>query len=148
MSALPDVQLVMSVDDPDAMRREQEREAEDQQELLARFFKACREVCREHTYERVAEELERIWGDLGRHVSSGVLKQTLAPGNERNYFRFEWCIWFARQSDSCAEILKEIIGHGQPKKSPEEELRDLQTELRAELSHKRAEQLIRRARGR
>jgi hypothetical protein len=138
------VQLAMDVDDPVEAKRDREREIERQQELLSRFFKACREVCREQTYERAANELDDIWAPLGRGVSPSVLKATLSPGNERNYFRWEWAIWFATQSEDVADLLCEVAGRGKPKKSPEEELRDLQNIVRSEYP-KQAERLIRKA---
>lgn len=138
------VQTEMEVSDPQETQREREREIEAQQDILQRFFKACREVCRELGYERCANELDAIWAPLGRGVNPSTLKMTLAPGNERNYFRFEWAIWFARQNDDVAEALAEIIGAARPKKKPEDELRDLQEIVRGEYP-KQAERIIRKA---
>lgn len=126
MKAIAAVQTEMPVDDP----REKERDAEGQHDLMYRFYAACREVCREMTYEKAANALDVIWSPLGRAVSSSSLKMTLAPGNERNYYRWEWCVWFARQSEECADVLAEIAGRGKPKKTPEDELRDLQNIVR------------------
>jgi hypothetical protein len=137
-------QLAMVVDDPAEIQREKEREVEAQQEIFAAFFKAVREVCREHGYEFCANALDAVWAPLGRGVSASTLKMTLAPGNERNYFRFEWAIWFARQSDDVAEVLAEIIGAARPQKKPEDELRDLQDIVRSEYP-RQAEKIIRRA---
>jgi hypothetical protein len=137
------VQLVMDVEDPEQARRDREQEIDDRRELLERLFKACRAVCREHSYEAVGQALEAEWGDLGRHVSSGVVKQTLTP-NSSNYFRVEWIMWFAAQSPEVAEILLEIAGRGVPKKKPEDELRDLQEIIRANYP-RQAESHIRRA---
>jgi hypothetical protein len=140
----PDTQLAMDVEDPKAREREVAREVADQRLLLERFFAACREVCLDQTYEVVAVELERVWGDLGRHVSTGVLKSALSQSDpNRNYFRWEWCIWFARHSEHCAELLAEIIGRGKPKKTPEQELADLKSVIRNEYP-RQAERLIRK----
>jgi hypothetical protein len=138
-------QLEMDVEDPERTRRDRERLTEYRRELLERFFRACREVCRELTYERVAAELEADWGDLGRHVSSGVLKMTLATNDgARNYFRWEWGTYFADQSEECAMVLLEIGSRGRPKKDPKDELRDLQSIVRAHYP-KDAEKHIRKA---
>jgi hypothetical protein len=135
-----EAQLELDVESP----RNLERKIEERREQLDRFFRLCREVCREHTYEAVATELEREWGDLGRHVSTGILKMALAPGNERNYFRWEWGAWFAEANGEIADLYCEIAGRGKPKKAPEEELRDLKELIRAELP-RRAAALIRKA---
>jgi hypothetical protein len=137
-------QLAMVVDDPAVVERERQRELDDERLLFERLMKACREVCRELGYDRCAAELDAIWSPLGRHVSAGVLRQTLAPNTERNYFRLEWIIWFARQSEEVADLVLEVIGRGRPKKKPEDELRDLKELIRAELP-KRAAALIRKA---
>lgn len=139
------VQTEMDVADPAELAREREREVEDQQELLQRFFKACREVVREWGgYDKVAAELDEIWAPIGRSVAGSTLKVTLAAGNERNYFRFEWAIWFARNDEDCADLLAEIIGKGKPKKAPQDELRDLHAELRTRYP-KDADKIIRKA---
>lgn len=138
------VQLVIDVDDPAEVQRERERKIEDRREMLATFFKLCREVCREMTYETVATELEKEWGELGRHVSAGIVKMALATGNERNYFRWEWGMWFAEQSEDIADLYCEIAGRGKPKKDPKDELRDLQNILRTHYP-KDADRHIRKA---
>ncbi len=137
-------QLEMPVDDPAELEKERQREVDEQHLVLGRFFAACREVVRETSWDHVANQLEAIWGPLGRHVSSGVLKLTLSASNgERNYFRWEWSIWFARNSEACADLLAEIIGRGRPKKDPADELRDLKDVIRNEYP-KQAERLIRK----
>lgn len=133
----------MDVDDPAEAARERERKSEYRRELLERFFRACRDVCRDLGYDRVANELEADWGDIGRHVSSGVLKMCLAPNGERNYFRWEWGTFFTEHSEEAADIYAEIAGR-KAKKKPEDELRDLQAIVRAELP-KQADKLIRKA---
>ncbi len=137
------LQLAMDVEDPVAAERDRVRKTEERQEQLSRFFRLCREVCREHTYEQVATELERDWGDLGRHVSAGILKMSLAPGNERNYFRWEWGGWFCEANVQIADLYLEIAGRGLPVKKPEDELRDLHEAIRNEYP-KQAERLIRK----
>lgn len=137
-------QVEMNVEDPRAAERERERDAEAQQDLLSRLLRAMREVCREHGYEHCANALDAIWAPLGRGVSSSSLKMTLAPGNERNYVRIEWAIWFAQQSEEVADLVAEMAGRGKPKKKPEDELRDLQAIVRAEMP-KQADRIIRKA---
>lgn len=147
MKAATSPQLAMVVDDPAEAEKERAREADDQRLLLERFFAACRTVVRELSWDAVAKELDAIWDPTGRGVSAGVLRASLSPGNERNYFRFEWSIWFARQSDDVADLLAEIIGRGKPKKTPEQELADLKQAIRSEMP-KRAEAIFRNARAR
>lgn len=146
-SKAEDVQLAMPVDDPAEAAREAERERDEHHELVEQFFAACRAYVRdESSYEVVATELEAIWGELGRHVSTGVLKNTLSKNEDvkrGQYFRFEWAIYFARKSEACAEVLAQIIGRGKPKKSEGDELRDLKTVIRREYP-RQAEALIRK----
>lgn len=126
-------QLAMDVEDPHAAAEQVARDHDDQRLALEHFFAACRQVCRELGYERCANELDAIWSKVGRGVSASTLKATLAPNGERNYFRFEWAIWFAQQSEEVADLLLEIAGRGKPEKTPEEELRDLKELMRREL---------------
>ncbi len=121
----------MDVEDPAEQALALEQKIEDRREQLQRFFKLCREVCRLLSYEHVATELEREWGDLGRHVSAGVLKNTLAPETKGNYFRWEWAMWFAEQSEDIADLFCEIAGRGMPTKDPKDELHDLKDIIRA-----------------
>lgn len=148
MKASAGPQLAMVVDDPAEAAKERAREGQAQRLLAARFYAACREVVRESTWDAVAKELDAIWDPqedpTGRGVSAGVLRASLATANERNYFRFEWCLYFARQSEECAELLAEIIGRGKPKKAPEAELADLQNIVRTHYP-KDAEKIIRKA---
>jgi hypothetical protein len=138
------LQIEMDVEDPDAVRLAHERKIEERREQLALFFKLCREVCRLLSYEHVAAELEKEWGDLGRHVSAGVLKNTIAPDSKGNYFRWEWGMWFAEQNEEIADLLCEIAGRGKPKKDPKDELRDLQNIMRTHYP-KDADRHIRKA---
>lgn len=139
VTSKPQLGLV-GLDDP----AELARDADDQALVFEGLLAACRACARLLTVEVCARELDRIWGDRGRPVSAAVLRAAL-NGTERNYFRLEWAIWFARQSEDVAELLLEIVGQGKPKKTPEEELADLKKLVRDELSHKRAEALIRKA---
>lgn len=95
-------------------------------------------------YDAVAAELDRRWGRKGRPVSASVLKAALYDA-ERNNFRLEWVDWFARRDEDIARLIAQQV---KPEKTPEQELEDLKAELREELSHKRAEQVLRRARAR
>jgi hypothetical protein len=122
-----------------------ERDGDDQALLFEALVGACRAVARELGYDACAAALDAIWGERGRPVSAAVMRAAL-NGTERNYFRVEWAIWFARRSEHVADILLEIAGRGsRPRKTAEQELEDLKALLRDELSHKRAEQLIRKA---
>jgi hypothetical protein len=118
-------------------------EGDEQALLLEHLVAACRAVARELTYEACAKSLDAIWGERGRPVSASVLRAGLS-GTERNYFRVEWAFWFARRSETVAEILLEVAGRARPKKKPEDELRDLKALIREELP-KRATALIRKA---
>lgn len=95
-------------------------------------------------YDACAAALDKRWGELGRPVSASTLRAALND-SERNYFRAEWLDWFAARSQDVAELMARRV---KPIKTPEERLADLEAELREELSHKRAEAVLRRARGR
>lgn len=138
------VQTTMAVEEPSAAAKKRDDEIAEQRAIFAAFVAACRVCVRDAGgYDPVTAQLEAIWGELGRHVSAGVLKSTLSEGEQnRNYFRFEWAIWFARQSEDCAALLGKIID--KPAKTPEEELRDLKALMRRKLGTV-AEELIRKA---
>jgi hypothetical protein len=141
--AAPKVQLAITgLDDP----AELAADADSQALLFEHVLAACRAVARELTYDVCARELDRIWGDRGRPVSGAVLRAAL-NGTERNYFRLEWLIWFARQSEDVAQLAREIGGAGLPAKTPEQELEDLHEVLRNEYP-RQADRLIRKARSR
>lgn len=108
------------------------------------LWSAMRAVARELGYEACASALDRRWGEKGRPVSASLLRAALNDA-ERNYFRLEWADWFARQSKDVADLLASRV---KPKKAPDELLADLEAELRETLSHKAAEQVLRRARAR
>lgn len=96
-------------------------------------------------YDAVANELEARWAVFGRPVSASVLRAALSPeGNERNYFRLEWADWFAARSPEIADLLARRV---KPTKTPQQQIADLEAELREELP-KRADAVIRRARAR
>jgi hypothetical protein len=109
------------------------------------LFSACRQCVRDlGGYEHAAAALDRRWGPKGRPVSASLLRAALNDA-ERNYFRGEWLAFFKGKSADVARILAAGM---KPKKTPEELLADLEAELREELSHKRVEQIIRKARAR
>jgi hypothetical protein len=136
---------IAGLDDPNEIENEADREADDQWLITERFFVACRSVVREvGGWDACAQALDAIWARRGRGVTASVLRAAMT-GTERNYFRWEWCIWFARQSAEVADLLFEAGGRAKPKKRAEDELRDLKVAVREELSHKRADQLIRKA---
>jgi len=95
-------------------------------------------------YEACAAALDRRWGPDGRPVSASTLRAALAD-SERNYFRAEWLDWFARRDPDVAAIMARQV---KPAKTDAERLADLEAELREVLSHKQAEQVLRRARSR
>ena len=128
----PDPQLEMEVDDPVQAAKERARERDQQALLFERLLTACRAVSHELTAEHCAKELDAIWGDRGRPVSAAVLRAALAD-SRGNYFRAEWLIWFAQQSEAVADLLLEAGGRGKPKKKPEDELRDLKALMRRKL---------------
>lgn len=122
-------------------------EVDFEHEMFDEFFKAVRRAVRAlGGYEECAVALERIWGSKGRHVTEALLRSTLSEDVEakRNYFRFEWSLWFALHSEDVREVFAVVSGRGKPTKKPEDELRDLKQELRDQFP-KQAEKLIRKA---
>ena len=95
-------------------------------------------------YDAVAAALDARWGAKGRPVSASTLRAALAD-SERNYFRLEWADWFAARDRDIADLLARRV---KPAKTDAERLTDLEAEMREELSHKRVEQVLRRARAR
>jgi hypothetical protein len=95
-------------------------------------------------YEACAAALDRRWGSRGRPVSASVLRAALHDV-ERNNFRAEWLDWFAARDRDIADLLARRV---KPIKTAEERLADVEAELREELSHRRAEAVLRRARAR
>jgi hypothetical protein len=133
--------------DPDEEQAEIDAEVAWRTELFA----ACRQAVKEMGgYEVVAAALDRRWGrqpdgkELGRSVSASLLRAALNDA-ERNYFRAEWLSYFKSKNADVARIMAAGV---KPKKTAEELLVDLEAELREELSHKRVEQIVRRARAR
>jgi hypothetical protein len=109
------------------------------------LFNACRQCVKElGGYEVAAAALDRRWGPKGRPVSASLLRAALNDA-ERNYFRGEWLAFFKSKS---ADVAKVMAAGVKPTKTPEELLRDLEAELREELSHKRVEAIVRKARAR
>ena len=133
----------MSLSGVDADEEAAEIEAENlwREEL----FNACRQCVRDlGGYEPAAAALDRRWGSRGRPVSASLLRAALNDA-ERNYFRGEWLAFFKSKSEDVAKIMAAGV---KPTKTPEEYARDLEAEVREELSHKRAEQVMRKARAR
>lgn len=95
-------------------------------------------------YDAAAAELDRRWGAKGRPVSASILRAALADA-ERNNFRLEWVDWFAARDQQIAELLGRRV---KPEKTDAEMLADVLAELREELTHKRIETVMRRARAR
>ncbi len=128
------------------LETETEREIETDRQVALRneIMVACRGVVRElGGYDQCAAALSHVWGGQGRSVTAPALRATLNDV-ERNYFRFEWIIWFATQSERVRDLMNEIGGTGKPKKTPEEELADLKRVMRKKLGSV-AEELIRKA---
>ena len=124
---------------------EREVETDRHRALWNDVLDACRAVVREFGgYDKTAAALQHVWGPLGHTVTASNVRATLSVESERNYFRGEWLIWFSTQSETVADLLAEIAGRAKPKKTPEQELRDLQELLRAELP-RQADKLIRKA---
>lgn len=95
-------------------------------------------------YDAAASELDRRWGAKGRPVSASILRAALNDA-ERNNFRAEWLDWFAWRSQEVADLMARRV---KPAKTDTELLADLVAEMREELSHKRVEQVLRKARAR
>lgn len=95
-------------------------------------------------YDGCAYRLNAIWEDFGRPVTSGALKQALLDA-ERNNFRLEWVFWFASQD---ADIAKILAQHVKPEKTAEQLLSDLLIELLEDLSPKRIQAALKRAKAR
>ena len=133
-------QLGLSIAEPVA-----QDDADDQALMFEHIVAACRAVARDLTIEVCAKSLDAIWGDRGRPVSASVLRAGLNPSNaDYKHFRLEWVIWFSHHSEHVRELLAELAGRGKPKKTADEELRDLKALLKEELP-KRADAIIRKA---
>lgn len=114
--------------------------------LRARLMAALREFARERQMNTCATELDKddaLFGG-GKGVAASTLRACL-EGVERNYFRLDWILWFAEESEDVADLLCQIAGRGKAEKTPEEELEDLKAQLRAEFP-RQADKLIRKAR--
>ncbi len=111
--------------------------------LRSQLMAACRQVALTLGYDECAAELDRCWGADGRPVSATFLRAALHD-TERSHMRLEWFIWFAQQSEIVADLALEIGGRGKPKKTADEELRDLKDVMRRELGVT-ANKLIRKA---
>lgn len=131
-------------DDADAKARQQELEAmgDNHAVRLEQLFAACRKVVREMTSDVVADDLDRMWANRGRGVTSNVIRASL--GDSRgNYFRLEWILYFAEHSEEVRQLLMSVAIGDAPKEA-KDELADLQDLVREHLP-KHADQLIRKA---
>lgn len=97
-------------------------------------------------YDAAAAALDKRWGAKGkdRPVSASALRAALHD-SERNNFRAEWLDWFAARDRDIADLMARRV---KPTKTAEDRIADLEAEVREALSHKAAEQLFRKARGR
>ena len=95
-------------------------------------------------YDACAAALDRRWGPKGRSVSASQLRAALMD-SERNNFRAEWLDWFAARDKDVADLLAHRV---KPIKTAEQLFDDLVAELRDEMSHKRVEAVLRKARTR
>lgn len=97
-------------------------------------------------YVACAAALNARWGspEHGRQVTAALLGATLKD-SERNYFRAEWLDWFACR---CPEVAAIMARRVRPVKTAEDRFNDLEAEMREVVSHKTAEQVLRRARAR
>jgi hypothetical protein len=139
----PEMQPALELRSREEIERETEEASDAAGEQLTALINACKRVARELSYGHCADELEKLWGRHGRHVTAPTLR-ACCEGIERNYFRVEWAHWFAQQSDDVAAILREWGGARAPKKTPAEELEDLKRALLEEFP-KQAAKLIRKA---
>lgn len=130
----------------DAEWAEEQLEVEAGYVWKASLYSAIRNAIRElGGYGVVADALDRRWADHGSPVSASTLRAAFAEQNERNHARIEWLDYFAARSPEVAELMGRRV---KPAKTAEERLADLEAELREELSHKRAEAVMRKARAR
>lgn len=116
--------------------------------LRARLMAAIRAFARERQIGSCAAELDQddaVFGG-GKGVSASTLRSCL-ESTERNYFRLDWLLWFAEESEEIADLVMEVAGRGKPVKKPEDELRDLKEALRQEFP-KQADRLIRKGQSR
>lgn len=114
--------------------------------LMERKVQAAKKVCAERSVKVVAAALDEIWGPLGHAVSASTLSNALRD-HERNYWRSEWDSWFCDESEEFREVVAEMCGRGKTKRTPQEQLEDMERLVRDALSPKSAEALIRKAKG-
>ncbi len=109
-------------------------------------FAIMRAIAKELTYETCANELDAMFSRHGRPVSPSVLRAALND-IERNHFRFEWAIWFARKHKEMGDKFCEIGGHAKAKRTEGEINTAFRELVRSKLSLVEAEKLIRQAEG-
>lgn len=95
-------------------------------------------------YDACAAALDKRWGRKGRPVSASALRAALHDA-ERNNFRAEWLGWFSRR---CPDVARLMAHQTKPDKTDRDHYEDLIAELREELSHRRVETIVRKARAR
>lgn len=114
--------------------------------LMERKIRAAKKLCAELSVKVVAAALDEIWGPLGHTVSASTLSNALRD-HERNYWRSEWDSWFADNSEEFREASADMCGRGKTKLTDKEVVENFERLVRDELSPKRAEALIRKAKG-
>ncbi len=103
----------------------------------ARLKAACHQIAEIRGFDAMATELDRTFSSEGRHVSTGLLHNTLAD-NERNYLRAEWIPVFLEYDDGdaiaqlCADVRGKILTPAK-RLSPEDKLAILEERLVREL---------------
>ena len=149
--AVAKAQLPMEGLKTQAERDAEEAEAAARREgrnvLRVRLMSAIKNFCRGQV-ETVAGELDKdseTFAAGGKGVSASLLRACLTEA-ERNYFRLDWLFFLAEESKEVADVLAEIAGVGKPVQTQEQYIRDLEQGYFEELSSKRAEMAIRKAR--
>jgi hypothetical protein len=76
-----------------------------------RIKAVCRGIAEAKGFEAIARELDNTFAKEGRHVSSGLLHNTL-DDNERNYLRAEWLPVFLEydETDAIAQLCADVRG--------------------------------------
>ena len=112
-----------------------------------RVMAAIRDYARLRQLNLCAIELDKddaVFGG-GKGVSPAVLRSSLETA-QGQYFRLDWFFWFLEECEEIRVLFKEEVCP--PQKTPEQYIEDLISEFREELSHKRVEAAVRRARAR
>lgn len=144
MSAATKIQLGLAAVEDHERERDEQLEIEAGYRWRDELWSAIRTYAITYGYDRCAADLDRRWSPLGRPVSPSALRAALHDA-ERNNFRAEWLDYFAARDERVADVLARRV---KPEKTDRQALDDLEAEMRAELSHTRAEAVLRRARAR